>query len=33
MNDACLQDYTQWMNDDPSNPIGHLIPPNCVTGA
>tara|TARA_B110000090_G_C13079287_1_gene330323 strand:+ start:159 stop:431 length:273 start_codon:yes stop_codon:yes gene_type:complete len=32
MNDACLQDYTAWMNDDPTNPIGHLIPDNCVTG-
>ena len=32
MNDACLQDYQAWMKDDSSNPIGHLIPPNCVTG-
>ena len=32
MNDACLQDYTEWMKDDPTNPIGHLIPEKCVTG-
>ena len=32
MNDACFQDYTEWMKDDPMNPIGHLIPERCVTG-